>query len=92
MKTYKKEIAGKPKVELIHLSFDQATKPATAWAVKEGMRWPTIMKKDTDSKILITPYFPEGKMGIPSYILVDRSGKEVARGRAAALAKIREMD
>jgi len=31
-------------------------------------------------------------MGVPSYVLVDQTGKEVARGKAAAFAKIKEME
>ncbi len=39
--------------------------------------------KGHQSKKLVTPY---NVRGVPTYILVDREGKEVARGKAAALA------
>ncbi len=45
-----------------------------------------ILKEDVDINTLVTPYFPDGRLGFPSYVLVDRNGKEVARGKAAALA------
>ena len=48
------------------------------------------MKEDTDIDQLIMPYFPDGRIGLPAYILVDRAGKEVARGKAAALAAAKQ--
>ncbi len=44
------------------------------------------MKEDTNVEKLIMPYFPDGRIGLPTYLLIDREGKEVARGKAAALA------
>ena len=91
MKTYNEDIASNSKVELIHLSRDRDEDSATAWAKKENMPWPTILKEDSDSKQLVAPYF-SGSMPVPSYVLVDQTGKEVARGKAAAFAKIKEME
>jgi len=42
-----------------------------------------MLQEDTDQKKLVEPYKVRG---VPAYILVDRNGKEVARGKAAALA------
>jgi len=90
VETYNNEIAKNPNAELIHLSRDRDDETAEAWATKESMPWPTLMRDDTDVKTLVAPYFPDGRMGVPTYILVDRNGKEIARGKAAALAKIKQ--
>jgi aminoglycoside phosphotransferase len=92
VKTYNENIASNSKVELVHLSRDRDEDAATAWAQKENMPWPTILSEDADVKQLIMPYFPGGRMGVPSYVLVDQTGKEVARGKTAAFAKIKEME
>ena len=42
-----------------------------------------MLQKDTNQNKLVAPY---NVRGVPTYILVDREGKEVARGKAAALA------
>lgn len=44
------------------------------------------MQKDIDQDELVKPFFPDGRISFPHYILVDRNGKEVARGKAASLA------
>ena len=90
MESYKKEIAGNPHAELIHLSQDNSEDDAKDWAIKESMPWPTLMNDDQDAKTLVTPYFPDGRMGVPAYILVDRTGKEIARGKEAAFAQIKK--
>ena len=89
METYKKDIASNPNAELIHMSRDRSEDAAAAWAKKESLPWPTLLAEDTDVDTLIRPYFPDGRMGVPTYILVDQTGKEVARGKAAAMAKIK---
>ena len=89
METYNKEIAENEEVELIHLSRDRGDDAAEAWAAQEKMPWPTLMRDDTDGDALFAPYFPSGRMGIPAYIMVDHTGKEVARGKAEIMAKIK---
>ena len=89
METYNKEIASNPNAELIHLSLDRDEDAAEEWAAKESMPWPSLMQEDIDDDTLITPFFPDGRLGVPTYILVDRTGKEIARGKAAAMAKIK---
>lgn len=86
MKTYKKEVASNEKVEMIHVSLDQSENAALSWASKESMPWPTVMKGDTDQNVLIKPY---KVTGVPTYLLVDREGKELARGKSAVFAKIK---
>ena len=90
VESYNKEIAENPKAELIHLSRDRSEDDAKEWAIKESMPWPTLMSDDQDVKTLITPYFPDGSMGVPTYILVDRTGKELARGKSAAFDQIKK--
>ena len=84
--TYNKEIATNPNLELIHLSRDNSEDAAEAWAKSFNQPWPSLMKEDTNVEKLIMPYFPDGRIGLPTYLLIDREGKEVARGKAAALA------
>lgn len=71
---------------MIHISLDGSEEMATSWAKKFNQPWPTILQKDLDIPQLVTPYFPGGGIRMPSYILVDRTGKKVAEGKAAALA------
>jgi hypothetical protein len=71
---------------LIHLSFDNTEDAAIKWAKSFDQPWPAIMQKDIDQDEFITPFFPDGRIGFPTYILVDHNGKEVVRGKAAALA------
>lgn len=42
-----------------------------------------MLPEDTNQKALVDPY---NVRAVPSYILVDSEGKEIARGKAAALA------
>jgi len=86
VKSYNANIANNPKAELILLSRDRSEDAATAWAKKENMPWPTLMKEDTDSTFL-KPY---GLRYLPTYILVDRNGKKIATGKEAAFAKIKK--
>lgn len=88
METYNDSIANNADVELVHLSRDRTEDAAEAWGAKEKMPWPTLMKDDTDGDALFRPYFPSGRMGIPAYVMVDHTGKEVARGKAAIMDKI----
>jgi hypothetical protein len=70
---------------MILLSRDRSKDAALEWAKSFNQPWPLILQEDTDAETLLAPYF-NGGIGLPSYILVDREGKEVARGKAAALA------
>lgn len=92
METYNNLIADNPNVEMIHLSRDGDEGAAADWAAKESMPWPILLKEDTNAKQLVVPYFPDGRMGVPTYILVDQAGKEITRGKAAAFQKIKEFE
>jgi hypothetical protein len=71
---------------MVHISLDGSEDMATAWAKQFNQPWPTILREDLDTGQFVSPFFPGGGIPMPSYILVDRKGKEVARGKAAALA------
>jgi hypothetical protein len=42
-----------------------------------------MLPGDADEDELVTPY---NVRAVPSYVLVDQTGKEIARGKTAALA------
>jgi len=71
---------------MVHISLDGTEDSATAWAKEFDQPWPTILREDMDADQLVKPFFPDGRISMPSYILVDREGKEVVRGKAEALA------
>ena len=87
METYKSEIATNPKVELIHISRDQNEDAAEEWARELGFPWPTILPDDMQRTGLDKYYGG----GVPTYVMVDKDGNEVAKGLAAALQKAREL-
>ena len=68
---------------MINITMDRAENDALKWAKSFKQPWPIMLQKDPNQKNLVTPY---NVRGVPTYILVDREGKEVARGKAAALA------
>ena len=68
---------------MIHISMDRSEDAALKWAKSFKQPWPIMLLKDTNQNKLMTPY---NVRAVPTYILVDREGKEVARGKAAALA------
>ena len=68
---------------MIHVSLDQESDAALTWAKSFKQPWPIMLQEDTDEDALVTPY---NVRGVPTYILVDRNGKEIVRGKAAALA------
>lgn len=86
MESYNAHIATNPKVEMVLLSRDDSEDDATAWAKKENMPWPTLLMEDTDSDFL-EPY---NLRLLPTYLLIDRNGKQVATGKAEVFEKIKE--
>lgn len=72
---------------MVHISLDRSPDAALNWAKSFKQPWPIMLQKDTNQKALVAPY---NVRGVPTYILVDREGKEVARGKAAALAKAKK--
>lgn len=80
---YKKDIATNPDLEVIHISLDREDGAAEQWAKSFEEPWPVILPSDVDQKVLVEPY---NIRAVPSYVLVDQTGKEIARGKTAALA------
>ena len=68
---------------MVHISLDRSKKDALNWAKSFNAPWPTMLPEDTNQKALVDPY---NVRAVPSYILVDSEGKEIARGKAAVLA------
>lgn len=84
MESYKKHIATNPKVELVHVSYDNEDKAAADWAKKEGFPWPTVLRSQAEASGL------EAFAGdfVPEYVLLDKDGKVLARGKDEAFVKI----
>lgn len=74
---------------MVHISLDQDSDAALTWAKSFKQPWPIMLMEDTDEKKLVEPY---NVRGVPTYILVDRNGKEVVRGKAAALAAAKKAE
>ena len=85
---YKKTIAPNPKVELIHLSYDNDDAAALKWATKEGFPWPTVLR----SKVAASGLEGFGGGYIPDYVLLDKDGNVVAKGKEEAFAKIAALN
>lgn len=83
MVKYNKEFTKLDNLELIQVSGDRTEAAATAWAKKETLPWPTVLMSDiskTFIKDIKTQY-------VPTYILIDKEGKEIQRGIPANLMK-----
>ncbi len=68
---------------MVHISLDRTSDAALNWAKSFKQPWPIMLPDKTDKAKLINPY---NINVVPTYILVDRNGKEIVRGKAAALA------
>lgn len=86
MKSYNEKIASNPNVDLVLISRDDGSREALEWSKKVKFPWPQVMKKDT-SKFFLQHYGG----GVPTYVLIDREGKALAKGKAACFAKIAEL-
>ena len=74
-------------VELIMVSFDENLEEATKWAKKESFPWPTVLSPQLE-KIQLPEY---KDIGVADYLLVDKNGKELARGKKAILKKLETL-
>lgn len=74
---------------MVHVSLDRADNDALKWAKSFKQPWPIMAPKCVDRKTLVEPYKIRG---VPTYILVDQTGKEVARGKAAAFAMAKKAN
>lgn len=86
MKSYNEKIAPNPDVDIVLISRDDGSREALNWSKQAKFPWPQIMKKDT-SKFLLKYYGG----GVPTYVLIDRTGAILAKGKAASFAKIAEL-
>lgn len=68
-------------------SADRDAKAALGWAKQHTFPWPTVLIDNV----------PKSGLGkyqanfVPHYVLIDKSGKKLAEGKAAALAKAMEL-
>jgi thioredoxin-related protein len=86
---YNSEIAALDNLELIHVSVDRNLSQAVAWAKKESLPWPTILPADMNKTMA-----KDIKVrGVPTYILMDKNGKEIHRAHdsASVLKKFEEV-
>ena len=74
---------------MIHVTLDQSSEAALKWAKSFSPTWPIMLKEDTDQEKFIEPY---NVTSVPTYILVDRDGKEIVRGKKAALAAAKKSE
>ncbi|MBK1833722.1 hypothetical protein JIN78_06575 [Roseibacillus ishigakijimensis] len=88
MEKYKKEIADLANVEMIHVSLDQDDDAAEEWAEKESFPWLTVLPDKVDRSTM-RDY--KTTNAVPEYHLVDGEGNSLAKGQAAAFAKIAEL-
>lgn len=91
MESYNAKIVPNADVELVHISFDRDAAAAAAWAKKDQLPWPTILLADHDKAALTTPYF-DADPEVPSYILVDATGKVIVKDKTHAFAKINMLE
>lgn len=87
METYAKSVANNDKVELVHLSYDRTAEAATKWAAKEKFAWPTVLPK----KVKGTKLEKYTGNYVPDYVLVNKDGKQLAKGKDEVFAKVAEL-
>lgn len=87
MKSYKEKIAPVSNVELVMMSYDKTKEAALTWAKKESFPWPTVLGDDK-AKVA----FGDAEvLGVPTYILFDKHGKELMRGKENIFKKLEEL-
>ena len=85
MTSYKDKIAPNPDVDMIHFALEDED-PALEWAKKEGFPWPHIMKDDMSK--FFAKYVGNA---VPTYVMIDREGEILAKGKGACFAKAAEL-
>ena len=88
MEKYNASIASNPKVEMIHVSRDQAEDAAQDWAAAEKFPWLTVLPDDVERSDLMQF---RTRNAVPFYTMVDKDGNEVANGSGAIFAKVAEL-
>ena len=84
MEKHNKLIAPNAKVAMIHMSLDDDLAEATALASKEGFPWLTVFQDDAEASGL-KDY---GSGFVPDYVLIDKEGKVVTKGKEEVFTKI----
>lgn len=88
MEKYNASIANNDKIELIQVSLE-GEDAGLKWAMSHTFPWPVIQQKKIDSaKVGKNNY---SRRGVPTYILVDREGKEVTRSTTEIWNKIKTL-
>lgn len=76
MEKYHKFIKDNPKVEMIHVSYDESVAAATRWAKKENFPWLSVLPGKKKASGL-------GKFeatdSVPEYHLINRHGETLVR-------------
>lgn len=84
MRSYNSKIADKKNVEFILFSKDSDAKAALSWAKKEKFPWAHVLpKKHTSSGLK-----KYDKPFVPYYVLIDKEGKVLAKGKEKVFAKV----
>ena len=91
MEQYNESISKIAGVKLIHVSFDRDEDSANDWAKQAGFPWLTILHEDVDRSALVEPYFGDS-LGVPSYLLVDHEGNQLAKGKSAVMAYLGKLN
>jgi len=81
VKFYNERLAGVQNVEMVLISRDRDNRSALDWAVSEEMPWPILQPSDYSRAKEVQKHAPRG---IPTAVLVDAEGKELARGTLQA--------
>lgn len=89
MERYNEEIAENKRISFILVSGDSTEEGAKDWAEKEKFPWPTVLKDDQEKAGVLSSDY--GVKVVPTYLLVDRDGKEVGRGKTACFDKVKEL-
>ncbi len=89
VKKYHNEISKLDNLELVHVSADKKLSQAEAWAKKESFPWPTILGADVQNTVIKNIK----TNAVPTYVLVTKDGKEIARAHdsASVMKKFNEI-
>ena len=84
MEKYNSKIKNSRKYELIQVSMDRDPSRALSWAKKESFPWHSVPM----AKMGAAGMRKYKIRGVPTYILVDKNGKEITRSKSQIDAKL----
>jgi hypothetical protein len=89
VKKYNDKIADQENLELVQISVDKDLTKAVEWAKKESFPWPTILMTDIQ-KTMVKDIKTNA---VPTYVLIDKEGKEITRAHdsASVMKKFEEV-